>query len=142
MFVDNDRNFMALRQDLISVSLLGLLRGKCQRSNRLVSLQVLNIAQLLPCFLITLKKTCFLCNTLIRCVTKFNRQIYRDNKRDQNNAFQDRNQYSDIVWSLNTEPRTRSVWKDELHAGLELCSLVFSFIAPGMKLREIKKNTG
>lgn len=40
--------------------------------------------------------------------------------------------------TTHTERRTRSVWKEELHAGLELCSLLFSFIALAMELREIK----
>jgi len=39
VFVDSDRNFMALRKNLISVALLGLLRGKYQRGDMLVSLQ-------------------------------------------------------------------------------------------------------
>jgi len=39
MFVDSDRNFMSLCENLISVAVLGLLRGKYQRGDRLVSLQ-------------------------------------------------------------------------------------------------------
>jgi len=49
------------------------------------------------------------------------------------------NNWKYIVWSLHTEPRTRSVWKEELHKGLELCSLLLSFIALAMELSEIKQ---
>jgi len=49
------------------------------------------------------------------------------------------NKWKYLVWSLHTEPRTRSVWKEEQHAGLELCSLLLSFIALAMELREIKQ---
>lgn len=39
MFVVSDRNFKALRKNLISAALFGLLRGKYQRGDRLGSLQ-------------------------------------------------------------------------------------------------------
>lgn len=49
------------------------------------------------------------------------------------------NNWKYLVWSLHTELRTRSVWKEKLHAGLELCSLLLSFIALVMEFREIKQ---
>jgi hypothetical protein len=48
------------------------------------------------------------------------------------------NNWKYLVWSLHTEPQTRSVWNEKLHAGLELCGLLLSFIALAMELREIK----
>lgn len=49
------------------------------------------------------------------------------------------NNWKYLAWSLLTEPRTRSVWKKEPPEGLELCSLLLSFIALAMELREIKQ---
>jgi hypothetical protein len=44
-----------------------------------------------------------------------------------------------LVWSLNAEPSTRSVWKNELQVALELNSLLLNFIVLDMKFCEIKK---
>lgn len=45
-----------------------------------------------------------------------------------------------LGWLLNTEPGVCSLWKDELHAALELSSLLLSFTVLNMEFCEIKKN--
>ena len=44
-----------------------------------------------------------------------------------------------LLWSLNEETPTHSVWTDELHAAVELGSPQVNFIVLGVELCEIEK---
>ena len=46
-----------------------------------------------------------------------------------------------LSWSLNTEPFTRSVRKDELHIALEFSILLRNFIDLNLLLYEIKNKS-
>jgi hypothetical protein len=43
------------------------------------------------------------------------------------------------IWSLNTEPRTRSIGEGKLHVSLGLSSLQINFVFLDMEFCEIKK---
>jgi hypothetical protein len=73
----------------------------------------------------------------IQWVMWCNRRMSRDDRGGQNSAFWNSNQYLDMLWLLNTEPWTRLVWKDELHVGVELHSLLLNCTVLDMEFCEI-----